>query len=51
MREKHPEMAWEVMDVREMSCEGSSFDLAIDKVLRPTWYLISLGAELTLAHL
>lgn len=32
MSEKHPEMSWEVMDVRKMTCEDSSFDIAIDKV-------------------
>lgn len=38
MSEKHPEMSWEVMDVRKMTCKDSSFDIAIDKVsIQPTW--------------
>lgn len=32
MSDKHPEMSWEVMDVRKMTYEDSSFDIAIDKV-------------------
>lgn len=38
MSEKHPEMSWEVMDVREMTCKDSSFDIAIDKAsTQPAW--------------
>lgn len=31
MQSKHPEMDWEVMDVRRMNFAGSKFDVAIDK--------------------
>ena len=31
MRSKHPEMSWEVMDVRHLDFEESRFDVAIDK--------------------
>lgn len=38
MSEKHPEMSWEVMDVREMTYKDSSFDIAIDKAsTQPAW--------------
>jgi DNA-binding transcriptional LysR family regulator len=32
MKERHPEMVWQVMDVREMNYADDEFDLAIDKV-------------------
>lgn len=32
MKERHPEMVWQVMDVREMKYGDNEFDLAIDKV-------------------
>lgn len=31
MKAKHPEMDWQVMDVRHMTIPASSFDVAIDK--------------------
>lgn len=35
MKERHPEMVWQVMDVREMKYGDAEFDLAIDKVCLP----------------
>lgn len=34
MKERHPEMVWQVMDVREMKYGDAEFDLTIDKVCR-----------------
>jgi hypothetical protein len=31
MKTKHPELNWEIMDVRHMTFADSSFDIAIDK--------------------
>jgi hypothetical protein len=31
MKVKHPDLDWEVMDVRHMTFTDSSFDIAIDK--------------------
>lgn len=46
MSNKHPEMSWEVMDVRKITYEDSSFDIAIDKV--NTWSLMTrLGKRIS----
>jgi ubiquinone/menaquinone biosynthesis C-methylase UbiE len=31
MKTKHPQLGWEVMDVRHMTFADSSFDVAVDK--------------------